>query len=115
MKTHWARKCDITGQGMNEGWCWCDGVFYTATLEDTLRECRKDRDHILDQARVCADVQDYDMHSEFLAALKRAEEDKETDEDLLLIGYQTDYLYYTEWYDESDYLYVEENGEVKEI
>lgn len=114
-KKHWARRCDVTGRGMNEGWCWCDGVFYTATMEDTLRECRKDRDYILRLAEECTNLQDYDRQSEFIAALKRAEKDRETDEDLLLIGYQTDYLYYTEWDDEDDFQYVEINGKVKEI
>lgn len=108
-KTHWARKCDVTGQGMNEGWCWGDGVFYTATLEDTLKECRKDRDNILDGIKHVA-VQ---VNNDLRYAIERARQGKETDEDLLLIGYETEYLYYTEWYD--DYEYVEENGELKEI
>lgn len=36
-----ARRCDVTGKGMNEGWCWGDGMFYTESKEDTLAELRK--------------------------------------------------------------------------
>jgi len=32
---------------MNEGWVWGDGVFYTKYLEDTLKECRNDREYII--------------------------------------------------------------------
>ena len=38
----YARVCDISGKGMNEGWCWSDGVFYSATREDTIAELRRD-------------------------------------------------------------------------
>ena len=48
-------------------------------------------------------------------AISRAEEGKETDEDLLLIAYQQDYIYYTEWEDESEYQYEEVYGELIEI
>ena len=26
-KILWARQCDITGEGMNDGWIWGDGAF----------------------------------------------------------------------------------------
>ena len=35
-KILWARKCSVTGEGMNDGWLWGDGAFYTSTLELTL-------------------------------------------------------------------------------
>ena len=31
--TLWARKCDVTGKGMNEGWCFGDGEQYASTEE----------------------------------------------------------------------------------
>lgn len=99
----YARKCDITGKGMNDGWCWGDGAFYTATKEDTLKECRKDRDSILFDLESFDDpdnLQDPNEFEEFNEALNRAKEGKESDEDLLIIGYQTGYLYYTEWWDD---------------
>ena len=46
MKT-FARKCSITGELMNEGWVWGDGIFYTKYESDTLKECRRDREFIL--------------------------------------------------------------------
>lgn len=39
---YYARRCDVTSQGMNEGWCWGDGVFYTKYETDTIKELRKD-------------------------------------------------------------------------
>ena len=43
----YARKCDVTGEGMNAGWVWGDGAFYTKYEEDTLNECRIEREAIL--------------------------------------------------------------------
>jgi len=68
----YARKCDITGVGMNDGWCWGDGSFYTATLEVTITELRKDN------------------------PLKR----HLTDDELLEWAVDIELLYWTEWYDE---------------
>lgn len=38
----WCRQCDVTGKGMNEGYVWADGVFYTIDDETTAAELRKD-------------------------------------------------------------------------
>jgi len=35
----YARKCDITGEGMNEGWVADNGVMYFANEEDALQWC----------------------------------------------------------------------------
>ena len=114
-KIYWAHKCDVTGKGMNKGWVWCDGAFYTSTLELTLKECRKDRDEILFDVDENFDIQDYERQDEFRQALNRAKKNIETDEDLLLIGYQTDYVYYTEWECEEDKQYEEVKGKLIEI
>jgi hypothetical protein len=71
MKTY-ARHCDITGQGMNEGWCWGDGMFYTATEEVTIKELRKEHPQ--------------QVHL--------------TDDDILEWAYDEEILYWTTWYDE---------------
>ena len=58
----WARQCDITKEGMDTGWVWGDGAFYTKYLVDTLFECREDRNNILfdiDSFDIC-NVQDPD-------------------------------------------------------
>jgi hypothetical protein len=67
-----ARVCDVTGKGMNEGWCWGDGSFYTATEEVTIAELRKD----------------YPQHKDL------------SDEELMSWAYDEEILYWTEWYDE---------------
>jgi len=113
----YARKCSITGEGMNEGWCWGEGVFYTKSEKSTLTECRNDRDAILREVDDLTplNVQDNERWDELAEAIERAKNEEETDEDLLLIGYQQDYLYYTEWEDESEHQYEEINGKLIEI
>lgn len=123
MKNYFARQCSVTQKGMNEGWVWCDGAFYTSTLEITLKECRKDREHILEYVKefsknkldLLNEIQNHEEYHELLEAIKRAENNTETDEDLLLIGYQLDYVYYTEWECEEDMEYQEIDGELTEI
>ena len=68
----YARKCNVTGKGMNEGWCWGEGLFYTLTLEDTIKELRKDYP---DKADV-------------------------PDDELLGESVHNEFLYWTDWYDE---------------
>ena len=81
----YARKCDITGRGMNEGYCWGDGMFYTATSEDTIKELRSDI--------VKSEGDEYWSTSKDRLLVM-------TDEELLDWGYEQDMYYYTEWYDE---------------
>lgn len=84
----YARKCDVTGVGMNEGWCWGDGEFYTATVEDTIAELRKDN----------------------------SDKDYLTDDELFDWAYDADILYWTDWYDEDlvdqEYYYTADGEEV---
>ena len=111
----YARQCSVTQKGMNEGWVWGDGIFYTSTLKQTLKECRKDREHILFDVDKDSDICDYDRYDKFIEALNKAKNNAETDEDLLLIAFQTDYMYYTEWECTEDYQYEEINGILTEI
>jgi hypothetical protein len=77
-------RCDITGKGMNAGWVWGDGTFYTSTQEVTIAELRSD---IKDGAY------DFDeMGAERMLEM--------TDDELLQYAYDNDVLYYTEWDDE---------------
>jgi hypothetical protein len=117
MNVKYARVCDVTGEGMNEGWVWGDGTFYTKYEKDTLAECREDRDAILfDMEELTIDdIIDWNDWNEFSEAIDRAKKNKDTDEDLLLIAYQTSYLYYTEWEDEDEFQYEEINGILKEL
>lgn len=88
----YARRCDVTHKGMNEGWCFGDGDFYTATKESTITELRK---------------YDFDeLGSEELLSM--------SDDELMQYAYDNEVLYWTEW---SSYeiieqgFYYTENGE----
>lgn len=90
----WARKCDITGEGMNEGWCWGDGSFYTKYEKDTIEEIRY-RDTSLDLGL------DYT---------------KMSDEELLALYFDNDVFYWTDWYDDEYIMYAEmSDGNVIEL
>ncbi len=120
-QTKYARKCDITGKGMNNGWVSCDEVFCTSTKKLTLKECRKDREYImeainnlgceLDELDTVYDKTDLNNLKQ---AIDRANKNEDTNEDLLLIGYNADYLYYTEWDEiDEDLHYLEDGTEIE--
>jgi hypothetical protein len=89
-----ARRCDVTGRGMNEGWVWGDGMFYTSTLENTIAELRSDiKDGVYNFDEIGAD--------ELL---------KMSDEELLEHAFDNDVLYWTEWEELDDDFYYDENG-----
>ncbi len=81
-----ARKCDITNEGMNEGWCWYDGGFYTKYKADTITELRKDN----------------------------PEQSELTDDELLEWAFEEEILYWTEW-EEDDFEYQLIDGVLTEI
>lgn len=112
--TKWARRCDVTGKGMMEGWVWLDGSYYTSTEDITLRKCREERESILFDLSESTELQDPYEYEAFNEALQRASVDLDTDEDLMLLGYQSGYLYYTEWGnaldDEDEMQWVEIDG-----
>ena len=116
MKT-FARKCSITGELMNEGWVWGDGIFYTKYESDTLKECRRDREYIIDG--ICSlsaeSVNDYSKWKETEDAIERIKANADTDDDLLLVGFQTDYLYFTEWEEEDHQYAVDADGNEIEL
>ena len=105
----YARQCSVTGEGMNEGWVFGDGVFYTKYEKDALAECRKDRDAILHdiETLTAEDIQDPYTWDEFATARQSALQNVEDDHELMTIAFQTDYCYYTEWEDEDDFQYEE--------
>jgi hypothetical protein len=97
----YARKCDVTGKGMNEGWCWGEGVYYTSTKEATIKELRSD---IKDGA--------YDFDELGSDAMLQM-----SDDDLLQYAYDNDVFYYTDWHDEDldeqGYYYTEDGEEIE--
>lgn len=93
-----ARRCDVTGEPMNEGWCWGEGMFYTATEESTITELRSD---------VKDGAYDFDeLGSEALLSM--------SDDELMQYAYDNEVFYWTEWYSdeiEEQGFYYTENGE----
>ena len=77
----YARRCDVTGKGMNAGYIWGDGAFYTKTQKATILEFRKD---------ISCGAYDFDeVGSEELL--------KKSDRALLKYGYDNDVFYWTQW------------------
>ena len=85
----YARQCDITGEGMNEGYCIQDGHIYIKYVEDMIKHLRE-----------------FDVELSLRTPL---------DEELLNVYYDDDYYYWTEWECESDLQYEEVNGKLIEL
>jgi len=94
---YWARKCDITQEGMNEGYCIQDGLMYIKHDKDMIKHIREVEKEGNDE---------YD---------KQVAEGRLTDDFLLEDYYQADYYYWTEWECEEDIQYKEENNKLIEI
>tara|TARA_R110000737_G_scaffold348088_1_gene381167 strand:+ start:565 stop:891 length:327 start_codon:yes stop_codon:yes gene_type:complete len=92
----YARKCDVTGEGMNEGYCIGEGDMYIKYEKDMIKHIRK------------IDSVDNKYHESDML------NDKLSDEWLLQDYYQHDYYYYTHWGPE-DYLFEEILGVLTEI
>ena len=88
----YARKCDITGEGMNEGYCLMDGQMYIKYEEDLIK-------HLRDVEK--EENPEYD---------KDISEGRLTDDFLLSDYYESEYYYWTEWECEEDIQYKEING-----
>ena len=113
----YARRCDVTGHGMNSGYVWEDGIFYTKDLETTLAELRKDRDAVMQDIEYMSeyDIEDTSCWDDFEQARNRAYEGKDTDADLLTLAYLKGMLYYTEWECPEDCQYEEVDGKLIEL
>ena len=84
----YARQCDITGEGMNEGYCIQDGLMYIKYKKDMIKHLRE--------------VENVVVH-------------ELTDDILMSEYYNADYYYWTEWECESDLQYEEVNGKLIEL
>jgi len=84
----YARQCDLTSEGMNEGWVWSDGLHYTKYYDDTIKILRTDHP---------------------------TKKELSDDELMEWAVEEEDLLYYTDWEDEDDYIYEEINGVINEI
>lgn len=113
----WARQCDVTGEGMNEGWCWGDGEFYTKYEKDVLAKCVKDKDSIVEMWKEANldKILDAFTVREIDAIHDAVSTNKVTAEVLLKIAYGFDLFYWTEWELPYDAQYKEINGKIIEL
>lgn len=89
-KFYFARRCDVTGYGMNEGYCIGDGEMYIRDEEDMVSHLRS---------------------LEWKDADGNLSTDIESDEDLLEYFYNEEYYYHTEWEDDDmEYVSDYEDG-----
>jgi hypothetical protein len=79
MMVKYARVCDITGEGMNEGFCILNGEMYIKNEEDLLNHLREQDFSFEDEQGNKIDVNAYE------------------DEELMEWAYNDEYYYYTEW------------------
>jgi len=100
MKTEikkYARKCDVTGEDMNEGYCIQEGFMYIKYEKDMIKHIRElEKDGNLD----------YD---------KDVAEGRLTNDFLFNDYYDSDYYYYTNWECEDDIQYHEIDGVLTEV
>ena len=68
----YARVCSVTGKGMNDGWVWGNGEFYTSTKEVTITALREEPYY----------------GSEFKSM---------TDDEVLQFAFDNDICFWTEW------------------
>ena len=92
----YARQCDITGEGMNEGYCIEDGLMYIKYEKDMIKHLRE----VEKKGNL-----EYD---------KDVSEGRLTDDWLIEDYYKADYYYWTEW-EEEDLQYKEVNGKLIEL
>ena len=107
---------------MNKGYVWGDGVFYCVDDDRVaLAEFRKDRKQIV--SLIPEDVTDIDYYDnwheddddEYLKAIEKVKQNKDTDEDLRTLSFLFDLHYFTEWECKEDFQYQEINGKLIEI
>ena len=95
-----ARRCDLSGKGMNKGWVWGDGTYYTSTIELTIKELRDD-------------IKDGAYNFDELGAEKMLQM---SDDELLEYAYNNDIFYFTEWKEiTTDFYYDEHGNEYHEV
>ena len=88
----YARKCDVTNEPMNEGYCIQDGLMYIKYEDDLIAHIR---------------AVEKEVNSEYKQDVL---EGRLTDEWLLNDYYESDYYYWTGWEDEEDFQYEIING-----
>jgi len=89
----YARRCDVTNKGMNEGYCINDGQMYIKEESDMIA-------HLKDVEKSEPNESDHSL----------------TDSELLDEYYENEYYYWTEWDDiDEDYHFLEDGTYVETI
>jgi hypothetical protein len=106
--TKFARKCDITGEGMNEGFIVLDGMYYIKHEKDLVKWLRENYTEAV--------YEDYSDDYEFNTSslTKRYFSEVESDEEVAELSYLNGIHYWTEWEDD-DYEWEEIDGKLIEI
>ena len=89
--TLWARQCEISGEGMNEGYFF-DDTMYIANDKDLINTLRS---------------KDYTPEDEDGNQLQAHDM---TDQELMEWAYNEEIYYWTEWFDDEDVQYAEIDG-----
>ena len=96
-----ARQCDVTGEGMNSGFCILDGDMYIKHEKDMVRHLRENFADIIGSTAARSEADEFDDYDISL------DPDKMSDKELMETCYDTDYFMYTEWTaDDADEDYV---------
>lgn len=80
IETRFARVCETTGEGMNEGWVWGDGDSYDKYEANVIKELREN-----------AEAYDLPLFNAHDGSTK-------TDNELLESAHNLDIVYWTEWH-----------------
>ena len=91
---YWARKCDISGKGMNEGYCINDGGMYIKYEKDMVEWLRS---------------KDWEFENEYGLIINVAKLD---DYELLEWAFNDEVFYWTEWFEKEDVQYKEIGGKL---
>lgn len=90
----YARKCDATGRGMNEGFVVGDGELYFS-----------EEQHLIEHLRTLDWIDSNGVNSK----------DMQIDADLMEFFYNEEFYYYTEWEEIDDDVYYDEDGNEYEL
>ena len=85
-----ARRCSLTGEWMNKGFCICDGHMYIKSEKMMLDHLRENFADII-EGHSDFDADEYDVS---------LDPEKMDDEEVLQACYEAEYYYHTEWTEE---------------
>ena len=91
---YWARQCDVSGEGMDEGYCIDDGQMYIKYKKDMVEWLRS---------------KEWEFENEYGLIINISKLD---DYDLLEWAFNDEVFYWTEWFEKEDVQYKEIGGKL---